>query len=102
MRLATMVLSGMLLIASPLAAQVSQSISAEEILQRADQVRIPQEGFEAVVRIRSSEDGRPAEERLYKVLSKGNENSIVMTVEPPAERGQILLMSARDLWVFLP
>jgi outer membrane lipoprotein-sorting protein len=91
-----------LLIAPPLAAQVTASISAEEILQRADQVRIPQEGFEVVVRIRSSEDGRPTEERLYKVLSRGNENTIVMTVEPPAERGQILLMRARDLWVFLP
>ncbi|HKQ38000.1 MAG TPA: outer membrane lipoprotein-sorting protein, partial [Verrucomicrobiae bacterium] len=33
---------------------------------------------------------------------KGNENTIVMTVEPPAERGQILLMRARDLWIFLP
>jgi hypothetical protein len=54
------------------------------------------------VKIRSSEEGSPAEERLYKVLSKGNENTIVMTVEPAAERGQILLMRGRDLWVFLP
>jgi outer membrane lipoprotein-sorting protein len=98
----SIVLLGGLLIAPPLAAQVTQTISAEEVLQRADQVRMPQEGFEVAVRIRSSEEGRPTEERLYKVLSKGNENSIVMTVEPPAERGQILLMRARDLWVFLP
>src|SRR4051812_18003350 len=102
MRLGTMLLSVMLLIAPPLAAQVSGSMSPEEILQRADQVRFPQEGFEVLVRIRSSEDGRATEERLFKVLSKGNENTIVMTVEPPAERGQILLMRARDLWIFLP
>jgi outer membrane lipoprotein-sorting protein len=46
--------------------------------------------------------GRPKEERLYKVLSKGNDNTIVMTLEPASERGQILLMKGRDLWMFLP
>jgi outer membrane lipoprotein-sorting protein len=76
--------------------------SAEEILRRADEARFPQESFEVVVKIRSTEEGSPAEERLYKVLSKGNENTIVMTVEPAAERGQILLMRGRDLWFFLP
>jgi hypothetical protein len=82
--------------------QALQSVSAEEILRRSDDVRIPQVGFEVVVRIRSSDEARATEERLYKVLSKGNENTIVMTVEPPAERGQILLMRGRDLWIFLP
>jgi outer membrane lipoprotein-sorting protein len=106
MRLATIVMFAMLWLAPPAGAQpkpaVPQTISAEEILQRSDEVRIPQEGFEVVVKIRSSEEGRASEERLYKVLSKGNENTIVMTVEPAAERGQILLMRGRDLWIFLP
>jgi hypothetical protein len=106
MRLAVTVILAMLWIAPPAGAQskaqAPQSISAEEILRRSDEVRIPQESFEVVVRIRSSEEGRATEERLYKVLSKGNENTIVMTVEPPAERGQILLMRGRDLWIFLP
>jgi outer membrane lipoprotein-sorting protein len=83
-------------------APASLSISAEEILQRADDARFPQESFEVIVKIRSSEEGSTPEERLYKVLSKGNENTIVMTVEPAAERGQILLMRGRDLWFFLP
>ncbi len=38
----------------------------------------------------------------YRVLSKGNENSVVMTTEPASERGQILLMKGRDLWIFMP
>lgn len=75
--------------------------SADEILRRADEIRFPQEGFEVVVRIRTTEEGR-TDERLYKVLSKGNENSLVLTVEPAAERGQILLMKGRDLWLYLP
>ena len=76
--------------------------SAEEILRRADEIRLPQEGFEVQVAIRSVERGRDAEERTFKVLSKGNANTIVMTVSPASERGQILLMKDRDLWLFLP
>jgi outer membrane lipoprotein-sorting protein len=76
--------------------------SADEILRRADEIRLPQEGFEAQVAIRSVERGREAEERTFKVLSKGNANTIVMTVAPASERGQILLMKDRDLWLFLP
>jgi Outer membrane lipoprotein-sorting protein len=83
-------------------ASAAQGLSAQDILQRSDDARFPQASFEVLVRIRSSEEGRATEERLYKVLSKGNENTIVMTLEPAAERGQILLMRARDLWVFLP
>jgi outer membrane lipoprotein-sorting protein len=76
--------------------------SAQEILRRADEMRFPQEGFEVAVRVRSSEEGPATEERAYKVLSKGNENTLVLTVEPAAERGQVLLMKGRDLWLYLP
>jgi outer membrane lipoprotein-sorting protein len=76
--------------------------SAEEILRRADEARFPQEGFEVAVRARTVEQGRTTEERAFKVLSKGNENTLVLTTEPAAERGQILLMKGRDLWLYLP
>jgi len=76
--------------------------SPQEILRRADEMRFPQQGFEVAVRVRSSENGRATEERSYKVLSKGNENTLILTVEPAAERGQIFLMKARDLWLYLP
>jgi outer membrane lipoprotein-sorting protein len=106
MGLGRLVMLGMLLVAPAAGAQSKaqalQNMSAQEILQRADDVRFPQEGFEVSVSIRSSEEGQTTEERLYKVLSKGNENTIVMTVEPAAERGQILLMRGHDLWIFLP
>ena len=40
---------------------------------------------------------------MKKVTSKGkNENSVVMTTEPASERGQILLLKGRDLWIFMP
>lgn len=78
------------------------SLSAEEILRRADAVRFPQEAFEVGVRIRTTVRGSLTSEGVYKVLSKGNENALVLTLQPASERGQILLMKGRDLWVFLP
>jgi len=83
-------------------ATAQPAISAEEILRRADAVRFPQEAFEVGVDIRTTVDGKQTCKGVYKVLSKGNENSLVMTLEPATERGQILLMKGRDLWVFLP
>jgi outer membrane lipoprotein-sorting protein len=76
--------------------------SAQEIVRRADEARFPREGFEVLVNIRTLGNGRVSEERLFKVLSKGNDNTIVMTLQPASERGQILLMKGRDLWMFLP
>jgi outer membrane lipoprotein-sorting protein len=76
--------------------------AAQAILQKADEVRFPTQGFETGVLIRNFEGNAAIDAREYKVLSKGNENTIVMTLQPAAERGQILLMKGRDLWVFLP
>ena len=94
---------GACLFAVPALAQSPQDASAaQEILRRADEARFPQEGFEVVVRIESVESGRRSEHRTLKVLSKGNANAIVLTIEPASERGQIMLMKERDLWMFLP
>ena len=79
-----------------------QSDAANQILKRADEVRFPNTGFEVNVRIRTLQGGALKEERGLRVLSKGNSNTLVMTTEPASERGQILLMKDRDLWLFLP
>jgi len=76
--------------------------AARTILQKADEIRFPISGFEVAVRIRSTEGGGAPEVREFKVLSKGNENTIVLTTAPASERGQVLLMKARDLWLFVP
>ena len=76
---------------------------ARSIVEKADQIRFPQEGFEVDVAItRRPATATAAETRKYRVLSKGNENTVVMVTEPASERGQIMLMKGRDLWVFLP
>ena len=72
------------------------------ILKKADQIRFPNEGFQVDVSISSASPNEAADVRKYRILSKGNENTIVMVTEPAAERGQIMLMKGRDLWLFLP
>jgi len=75
---------------------------AKSIVERADRVRFPAGGFQVDVAISNFEAGQATEMRRYRVLSKGNENTVVMITEPASERGQIILMKDRDLWVFLP
>ena len=76
--------------------------AARRIVDEADRIRFPKEGFQVDVTISTSGTDSSPDERKYRVLSKGNENTVVMVTEPAAERGQIILMKGRDLWMFLP
>lgn len=75
---------------------------ARRIVEEADRIRFPAEGFQVDVAIVTTGKDKTPDERKYRVLSKGNENTVVMVTEPASERGQILLMKEHDLWVFLP
>jgi outer membrane lipoprotein-sorting protein len=75
---------------------------ARRIVEDADRIRFPAEGFQVDVAIVTTGKDRAPEERRYRVLSKGNDNTVVMVTEPASERGQILLMKEHDLWIFLP
>ncbi len=75
---------------------------ARVILEKADAIRFPRESFQVEVDIKTISPEKINEEYKYRVLSKGNENSIVMITEPASERGQTILMKERDLWVFMP
>src|SRR5690348_7315389 len=82
--------------------QQQEDPEARRIVQEADRIRFPAEGFQVDVAIVTTGHDKTSDERRYRVLSKGNENTVVMVTEPASERGQILLMKERDLWVFLP
>lgn len=75
---------------------------ARSIVEKADKVRFPSDGFQVDIVINSVGPDKDADMRKYRVLSKGNENTVVMVTEPASERGQIILMKGRDLWVFMP
>lgn len=75
---------------------------ARSIVEKADQIRFPAEGFQVDVSIATAQADRVSETRKYRVLSKGKDNTVVMVTEPASDRGQIMLMKGRDLWVFMP
>jgi outer membrane lipoprotein-sorting protein len=74
----------------------------KELIERVDEVRFPKGGFETEVKITSGKPGETSEERLYRVLARGADNSIVQVLEPAADKGQSLLMKGRDLWLYVP
>jgi len=53
------------------------------------------------VSVTSFSEGRQTDARRLKVLSKGNENTIVQVLEPAADAGRHAPAWA-DLWIFLP
>lgn len=79
-----------------------EDTAARTIVENADRIRFPKDGFQVDINISSKSADQNEETRKYRVLSKGNDNTIVMTMEPAADRGQMLLMKARDLWLFMP
>ena len=87
--------------AEPAGAEGVDTVAAD-LVRRADAIRFPRESFQTEIVVRNFADGAEGESRTFRVLSRGNENTIVLTLEPATERGQALLMRARDLWVFMP
>ena len=76
--------------------------AAKIIVEKADRVRFPQSGYQVNVKITTGGPGRDPEVRDYEILSKGNDRTVVRTISPASDKGQVLLMRDRDLWVFMP
>jgi len=75
---------------------------AREMLLRADRIRFPDGGFQVDVAITTTQPDSEPDLRAYRILSKGNNRTLVQTTLPVVDRDQILLMRERDLWAFLP
>jgi outer membrane lipoprotein-sorting protein len=94
----------LLLVASSSIAQapVEGDELARSVVEKADRSRLPQDAFQVDVAITTTAPGKDPEIRKYRILSKGNDNTVVLTLEPLIDRGQILLMRGHDLWIFMP
>ena len=75
---------------------------AQVIVEKADQIRFPRESFQVDVLITNTGPDREPELRKYRILSKGNDNTLVIALEPAVDKGQVLLMRGRDLWIYMP
>lgn len=102
LRLPSLLLLCAATLATPATRAQEVDLEALAMLEAADQVRFPRSDFEVNVRISSTTPGGETEVRDYQILSKGNENTLVITTAPASERGQVLLMRGRDLWVYSP
>jgi outer membrane lipoprotein-sorting protein len=76
--------------------------TAKAVVEKADRIRFPPSGYQVNVKITTSAPGRDGEVREYEVLSKGNDRTIIRTLAPASDKGQVLLMKDRDLWIFMP
>ena len=76
--------------------------TAKAVVEKADRIRFPQGGYQVNVKITTSSAGREPDVRDYEILSKGNDRSIVRTLAPASDKGQVLLLRERDLWLYVP
>src|SRR3569623_3013209 len=83
-------------------AAADEAEQARQLCERADHIRFPRDSFQVDVTITNSGESSGADVHKYRILSKGIEDSLVTTTEPPSDRGQIMLRKGRDLWVFMP
>jgi outer membrane lipoprotein-sorting protein len=105
-RLHLVVALGLACFGGPAISQTAESAAedpvAKGILEKADEIRFPAQSFEVDVSVTSYSDGKQTDARRFRVLSKGNENTVIQVLEPASDRGQAMLMRGRDLWIFLP
>ncbi|MCB1744049.1 MAG: outer membrane lipoprotein-sorting protein [Gammaproteobacteria bacterium] len=79
----------------------ASSVDVQQVVVQADRARFPAEPFMVDVEVISTTRGK-LETFRYRILAKGNDRSLVQTVYPDSDRGNILLMRDADLWLFLP
>src|SRR3569623_465132 len=83
-------------------AAADEAEQARQLVERADDFRFPRDSFHVDVTITNSGESSGADVHKYRIHSKGNEDTLVTTTEPPSERGQIKLLKGRAHWVFMP
>lgn len=75
--------------------------AADALVAAADAIRFPTEAFQIQVKVTTTGRGAP-DVHEYQVLQKGHEQSVVRTLSPASEKGQVMLLKGADLWVFMP
>ena len=87
-----------LLIAPPAHAE----LSADEIVKKADEGRLPQGTLSFTATVVDFENSKKEHESRYHVLNKSNDASLVETVFPERQQGRKLLMEGNSLWFYTP
>ncbi|HKY63710.1 MAG TPA: outer membrane lipoprotein-sorting protein [bacterium] len=85
-----------------LGASTAGAIEPDEIVAKADAVRVPKGSYEFEAAIVNYEGETKQSESGYKVYVRDLEHSLVEFRSPAAEKGKSLLMIQEDLWIYLP
>src|SRR3569833_1053385 len=80
---------------SPSARADETADQAKQIVEKTDRIRFPRESFQVDVTINSTEADGHTEQRKYRILSRGTEDTLVMTTEPPSARGRIMRLTGQ-------
>jgi len=102
MRICAAVFAAVFFAATAPSVGLAEEPSPKEIVQRADAIRFPQTDYEVSVAVTSVAPGKTPDVRRYEILSKGNDRTLVVTTEPAVDKGQVLLMREKDLWIYMP
>lgn len=76
-------------------------LSAQAILKNVDELKSPQTDYRVTARITSKKNKKKDKSAVYEILMKGQDKTIIKTLQPEMDRGTSLLMLKYDLWVFL-
>jgi outer membrane lipoprotein-sorting protein len=80
---------------------VFSQLTPDDILQRADEIRMPSGNYSIDVDAVSTKPHRADQTARYQVLLKGRTKTIIKTMAPATDRGTSFLMLDNDLWVFV-
>ena len=84
------------------AAPAADAPDPTDVVAAADTIRFPSEAFQVSVTVTSTTATGSPELHEYQVLQSGHDKSVVRTLKPASEAGQVMLLRGADLWVFLP
>jgi len=76
-----------------------QSLSAEDVLRKADEVRCPSESYFMEVDVISK--GQDDVVKL-EVFTKGRDKTRVNTIAPARDKGRSMVMVNEDMWAYVP
>jgi len=91
-----------LLLLLMLAIPVQAALTADQILEKADEVRFPSGSASVRTVVVSKKPGRSTDESAeYDVWVKGRDRTLIRVLSPASDRGTAILMAEGGLWIFL-
>jgi outer membrane lipoprotein-sorting protein len=80
----------------------SPSLTPDEMVRRADLIRVPDGSYEIDITVTDYVGQENRGEKTYRSMVKDLDHALVTFLTPTTERGKSMLMLQEDVWVYLP